>query len=275
MTASRPERNGQKSADVGSHSPRGPTPEQDDALARASELQGKGSSKARGVSRAAVPLATIVGAFAAVMRLQGWVPVIVLTIVLTTSIVVVALGPTISSRVRSPNGEVVRQQQLSFARRAPLPPLRPPVGSNSVVGAVPEVSGPPSPARPADPLPSSAEVRAWARQQGMDVKGRGPLPGKARLAWDEAHPNRDDPVRPPEPRTFASADRQHEAGRRSSTPPADRRARTAPGRNSPVRMSEPSAATPVRSPAGRPPELARSLAASSGSADLTGASPKP
>jgi len=42
------------------------------------------------------------------------------------------------------------------------------------------------------PVPSTAEIRAWARKQGRAVSRYGPLPADVRRAWDEAHIGRDD-----------------------------------------------------------------------------------
>ncbi|MFL1382395.1 Lsr2 family DNA-binding protein, partial [Nocardiopsis protaetiae] len=37
--------------------------------------------------------------------------------------------------------------------------------------------------------PSSAEVRAWARRQGMDVSAQGRLRAEIWKAWHAAHPS--------------------------------------------------------------------------------------
>ncbi|MER6076115.1 DEAD/DEAH box helicase family protein [Streptomyces sp. NPDC001817] len=42
--------------------------------------------------------------------------------------------------------------------------------------------------RPVAPAPNEAEVRAWAREQGMDVPPRGRLRAQIREAWHTAHP---------------------------------------------------------------------------------------
>lgn len=42
-------------------------------------------------------------------------------------------------------------------------------------------------AAPAQPEPSTAEIRAWARSVGLAVPDRGKLPPEIRQAWDEAH----------------------------------------------------------------------------------------
>ena len=41
-------------------------------------------------------------------------------------------------------------------------------------------------------MPSTAEIRAWARKQGSAVSRYGPLPADVRRAWDEAQIGRDD-----------------------------------------------------------------------------------
>ncbi|MGH9177994.1 MAG: ERCC4 domain-containing protein [Acidimicrobiales bacterium] len=40
---------------------------------------------------------------------------------------------------------------------------------------------------PAEPVPSTAEVRAWARANGLGVPDRGRLPGAVHQAWADAH----------------------------------------------------------------------------------------
>jgi superfamily II DNA or RNA helicase len=49
-----------------------------------------------------------------------------------------------------------------------------------------------------DPLPSTAEVRAWARAQGLDVPARGRLRTEITDAWISAHPTKERSASPPE-----------------------------------------------------------------------------
>ena len=47
--------------------------------------------------------------------------------------------------------------------------------------------------------PTTAELRAWARAQGMDVGDRGRLSPQVRAAWDAAHAATPAPEPPTEP----------------------------------------------------------------------------
>ena len=108
----------------------------------------------------------------------------------------VALGPTVSSwEVELPDGAIVRQHQLTFARRALLPGLRSTDEGSLDTGAGPGSSAPPS-LRLTEPVPSTAEIRAWAREQGRVVSRCGPLSAEVRRAFDEAHVARPMPTSP-------------------------------------------------------------------------------
>ena len=50
-------------------------------------------------------------------------------------------------------------------------------------------------AAPAAPAPSTAEVRAWARANGLDVPDRGRLRPEIHQAWQDAHRHTDDQPR--------------------------------------------------------------------------------
>jgi hypothetical protein len=174
---------------AGPNSPRGPTSLQATAAARSRALLGKGASRAASIGLTVVPLTLSGGALVAAANVRTWPAVVAMALVLTGYVVWVALGPTVSSwdAVLS-DDTAVRQHQLSFARRAPL-------GHRHCDTCDHAVGPPPSdlhPARPptlrlAPPPPTTATIRAWARDHGEPVHRTGPLPLTIRYAYAEAH----------------------------------------------------------------------------------------
>jgi hypothetical protein len=135
-----------------------------------------------------VPLTLTGSAVVAASTVRSWPAVVAMAIVLVASMVWVALGPTVSSwEVELPDGAIVRQHQLTFARRAPLPGLRPTHEGSFDTRAIPGSSAPSPSLRHAEPVPSTAEIRTWAREQGRVVSRYGPLSAEVRRAFDEAH----------------------------------------------------------------------------------------
>jgi hypothetical protein len=186
MTATSHENVGRRSAKERSNPPRAPTPFQ--AAARSRELLGKGVSKAGSIGLTVVPLTLSGSAVVAASTVRSWPAVVAMAMVLVVSLVWVALGPTVSScEVELSNGAVVRQHQLTFARRAPLHALKPTHVGSLDARAVPDSSASLSSLRTAEPIPSTAEVRAWAREHGLAVGQHGPLSAEVRRAFDEAH----------------------------------------------------------------------------------------
>lgn len=126
------------------------------------------------------------GAVVSAATVQSWPTVAALALVLVCSLIWVALGPTVSSsEVELPDGMIIRQHQLTFARRAPLPGIWRTKGSLET-RTEPRSSVRMTSHRVAESGPSTAEIRAWAREQGQAVNGYGPLSADVRRAWDQA-----------------------------------------------------------------------------------------
>lgn len=188
MTPASHEKVGRRSAKGRSNPPRAPTCFRAETAARSSGLLGKGVSKAGSIGLTLVPLTLSGSAVVAASTVRSWPAVVAMAMVLVASLVWVALGPTVSSwQVRMPDGAIVRQHQLAFARRAPLPGLRSKHEDSLDARAVPASSSLPTSLLVAETVPSTAEIRAWAREQGRVVSCRGPLPAEVRRAFDEAH----------------------------------------------------------------------------------------
>jgi hypothetical protein len=171
-----------------SNPPRGPTLLPDDIAAHIHEPLAKSVSKAWGVSLLVPPLTFIGSAVVVAATVRSWPAVVAVAIVLIYPLVWVALGPTISSWAgEPPRPPVFRQHQLSFARRAPLPDHRPTYQDRpNAHGKEDSLASPPT-LQIADTGHSTAEIRAWARQQGCDVRRCGPLSNALLRAYDEAH----------------------------------------------------------------------------------------
>src|ERR1022692_43072 len=188
MTTTSPAKVGGRSAKGRSNLPRGPTFLRAETAARSRELLGKGTSKAGSIGLTVVPLTLSGSAVVAAATVRSWPAVVALAIVLVCCLVWAALGPTVSSlEVELPDGMIVRQHQLTFARRAPLPGLWLTHEDSLETRAVPDSSARLRSLRVAAPVSSTAEIRAWAREQGRVVSRYGPLSADVRRAWDEAH----------------------------------------------------------------------------------------
>src|SRR5579864_5312126 len=117
MTATSREKVGRRSAKGRSNPPRAPTFFRGETAARSSGLLGKGVSKAGGIGLTLVPLTLSGSAVVAASTVRSWPAVVAMAMVLVASLVWVALGPTVSSwEVELPDGAIVRQHQLTFAR---------------------------------------------------------------------------------------------------------------------------------------------------------------
>jgi hypothetical protein len=179
---------GQQSPKGRPNLPRGPTSFQAEVEGRGRDFPEKLARRAGSIGLAVVPLTLSGSAVAAAATVRSWPAVAALSIVLVCSLVWVALGPTVSSlEIHLSDGMIVRQHQLTFARRAPLPALwlkqrgslEPRNAPNSSV-ALTTLQVP-------NPVPSTAEIRAWAIQQGRTVGRHGPLPADVRRDWQKAH----------------------------------------------------------------------------------------
>jgi hypothetical protein len=170
---------------------RSPTPDvsADLEAARSSEFRRKAISRAGGIGLTVVPLTLCGGGAIAAATVRTWPAVVAMAVVLICSLAWVGLGPTISySEIQLPSGRTLWQLQLTFARRAPLPRLS---LSDADTLAADSMPGPDPPQlRLAEPVPSPAVIRKWAREQGQTVPRYGPLPAEVRRAWDEANVSR-------------------------------------------------------------------------------------
>jgi hypothetical protein len=85
--------------------------------------------------------------------------------------------PAVPPRVQPPLKPVIQDVSL---RPAPM------VG---IELQSPESHTPPVPPAPLGPMVSNADIRRWARAEGLHIADRGPIPARIRQAWADAHPS--------------------------------------------------------------------------------------